>query len=310
MWYNYEMFKRTNPNIDRELEGTGGEGTPEAPIKNEIASKALMVINGDAKSDGRARAKDVLEIAGGSDGTIEVAGVKDINSKEAKEKFAAAMKAVKQAFGNFLKIDLDKIYFQMLPGDQVGEALEGKILLDPIMLKHPALRLAHLIAHEAAHIDLDTKNEGFIETFVKNRWEAKYGTGSTEEVYGQEVAKFEEFARQYNENRDMEKGLAEICELYNAENYEGIYDGYEENWINGLSNESAREEAFENFRTVFPELKFKPGEAYESGVSDKSKWGSWTLIQPQEDVKSPQPDDNVVDMAKYKVKAAKKKLTG
>ena len=46
------------------------------------------------------------------------------------------------------------------------------------------------------------------------------------------------------------KQLQEIYRLYDAEDFEGIFQGYEKNYIDGLESEAEQERAFEFFLSV------------------------------------------------------------
>src|SRR3990167_6042627 len=120
----------------RQLD-TGKNHRPSGFDETDVfANRALSILEGGGEGDGQAKAvlKDL------SRGEDSVDGQK-VESEQAIAAFNEALGHVKSVFKGKLNIDLDKIVFKKLYGNQVGEAREGKLVVDPIMLMHPAVRL-------------------------------------------------------------------------------------------------------------------------------------------------------------------------
>ena len=158
------------------------------------------------------------------------------------------------------------LYFKMFEGETVGEAKEGKVIIDPIMLMHPVHRLAHVIVHEYCHGN-DVENEGLVEARTRALME-KSGLLiegdelKTTEAYDVAVANFYNFANRVADGKDIPAVVEKIYGLYYSGNYEAIYEMYEKRYMNGLKNDEERNEAFEFFETVFPELAVKRAGLY------------------------------------------------
>lgn len=203
-------------------------------------------------------AKHALELlrGGKEKGATEVAGQKIISPEEAYANLKEALALVKKYFGDQLKIDLTDLQFRKFQGDIVGEATAEATLIDPIMLMHPAIRLAHVIAHELAHDNRKILNEGLVESYVH----LFFGEDGTEHGYTQAVEDFREFARRFAPEGDINSAVQKLYELYYAGDFEAIYEGYETNYINKLKAETDQDEAFLFFRRVFPELEYSSEE--------------------------------------------------
>lgn len=200
------------------------------------AKKALSVLSAEKKPG-----KKKVDIAG-----------QTVNPEKAYANLQEALGLVKQHFGKTLKIDLNDIQFRQFHGNLVGESTEKGTFVDPAMLMHPAMRLAHVIAHELAHKNKDITNEAVVEGFVH----LFFGHDGAEHVYEKAVEGFEEFAKRFDKNGDVKAGTEKVYKLYYKGNFEKIYEGYEENYMNGLETIAEKQKAFELFKEVFPELDY------------------------------------------------------
>ena len=150
---------------------------PIADAENVTAKDALGVLEA-AAADQADAGKRTLTLAG-----------QTVDPEQAYKNLEEALKVVKSVFGGKLKVDLSDLQFQKFHGDMVGESTETATLVDPIMLMHPAMRLAHVIAHELAHDNKKILNEGLVESYV-HLW---FGEDGAEGVYDAAVENFKEF---------------------------------------------------------------------------------------------------------------------
>ncbi len=193
-------------------------------------------------------------------GDSEIAGQKIKNPEQAYKNLEFALSKVKEYFSGTLKIDLSDIQFQKFRGDIVGESKESGTFVDPIMLMHPAIRLAHVISHELAHQNDTIQNEGLVESYV----EQFFGDTGIEHIYDEALNNFTEFAKRFDSSNDAPSATKKIYELYYQGKFESIYKGYHDNYIKNLKTEKEKNEAFKLFRIVFPELEYagkkRPGD--------------------------------------------------
>lgn len=202
--------------------------------KDLTLKRALKVLDGRAKPD------------------LKIAGQRVDNPKEAYAKLQEALKLVKTYFKKNLKIDLNDLKFRQFHGDMVGESTKEGTYVDPVMLMHPAMRLAHVIAHELAHRNKAIMNEGLVEGYV-DQW---FGHDGANHGYEASVEKFKEVAKKCDKKGDVKTGTETLYELYYKGKFEGIYELYEENYMNGLKTVGEKQEAFRLFKEVFPELDY------------------------------------------------------
>lgn len=238
LWYNYPMATEDKRTI----------GAPENPGERVTGDHAIDT--GTAVTAQRA----LKLLQGGK--TAEVAGQKITSPEQAYANLKEALALVRKYFGDKLKIDLTDLQFRKFQGDIVGEATTEATLIDPIMLMHPAVRLAHVIAHELAHDNRKILNEGLVESYVH----LFFGEDGTEHGYTQAVEDFSEFAGRFAGKGDLNASVQKLYELYYAGDFEAIYEGYEQNYINELKTEAEQDEAFLFFRQVFPELEYSSEE--------------------------------------------------
>lgn len=222
--------------------GNVGESPDGPEVKARVtADEALDVL--------KAATTDNAEV--GKAAPLQLAG-QTVDPERAYKNLEEALKVVKTYFGGKLKIDLDDLQFQKFHGDMVGESTETATLVDPIMLMHPAMRLAHIIAHELAHDNKKILNEGLVESYV-HLW---FGEDGAEGVYDAAVENFKEFAKRFDAGGDAKAGTEKAYELYYNGQFAKLYEGYEANYMNGLVSDDEKDDAFEFFRKVFPELKY------------------------------------------------------
>ncbi|MDA1060501.1 MAG: hypothetical protein O3B47_01775 [bacterium] len=193
---------------------------------------------------------------------VVVASVK-INARESYEKFKQALALVKQHIGRAVDIDLSKIEFQKLEGNLVGESIERATLLDPEIFRHPVFVIAQIVAHELLHKNTRIPNEGLVQAAV----EMVFGKHpDIEHSYSELVSNFGKFAVMFDENGNKEAGIEAIYRLYDAEDYEGIFERFKNGFKrNKILSDEDQDKAFDFFHQVFPELECdgqKPG--YES----------------------------------------------
>lgn len=226
--------------------------------KTVTAERALKLLKGGMEA-GAARQAERREIA----------GQKVIEPLRAYNNLQEALKLVRGYFGKDLKIDLNDIQFRKFHGHMVGESTKEGTYVDPIMLMHPAVRLAHVIGHELAHKNKRVVNEALVEGYVH----LFFGHDDAKHGYEKAVGKFEEFAGKFEKNGDMKKIAARIYELYYTGRFEEIYQQYKKNYIDGLKSEKDEDKAFELFREVFPELHYVESGEFEMknmrGAGDK-----------------------------------------
>ena len=223
--------------------------TPEIPGENledqreETSSAAL------AASDSLQGASDLLKA-----GEKEIAGQEIKSPEKAYENLKFALGKVTNCLSNNDKFNIDPndIYFKQLEGNAVGQSTEEKTLIDPILLLHPATRLAAVIVHELGHQNDQIQNEGLVEAFAESFFQS---TG-VEHSYNVEVDNLKEFASLFDTNLSEENAIRKIYDLYYEGNYEEIYTTYLKNHINNLDSDQKKDEAFTLFKTVFPELDY------------------------------------------------------
>lgn len=220
-----------------DIETALGGGAP-------TAERVLKVLQGGA--------------AGHSAKKVEVAG-QAVDPQQAYENLRTALDLVKSRGAGFLRVSLDEISFRKFHGNVVGESGKEGVQVDPIMLLHPAYRLAHVIAHEAAHDRNEIQNEGLVESYIQ----LLFGEENPGEVYENAVNNFAEFAKRCDSDRNAERATKLIYQLYYSGGYEKIFEMYEENYIETLATDKEKDEAFKFFMLVFPELEYdgseKPG---------------------------------------------------
>lgn len=192
-----------------------------------------------------------------ADGVIEV--VEGLTAKRAlaliedpeRVNLEKAIDLVNKRFGGRLKVNLNDIIFKRLAGNRIGEASAEGTVIDPIMLLHPAVRLAHVIAHELAHQKGEVDPEGMVESYVA----LFFPEGDLEHSYDQAQIDFQKLAERMKVNESKDGMIEQIYEWYAEERYEEIYQRYADTYMSGLESDAKKEEAFSFFLNVFPELE-------------------------------------------------------
>lgn len=249
------MANRTqNPELDADELEKGPEGADIEAASALTAKKTLKVLEG-----------------GKSGQPVEVAGRKFENPQKAYQKLQEALKYVKSYFGRNLKINLDEISFKKFQGDIAGESTEHGAFINPIMLMHPAMRLAHVIAHELAHNKAKIMNEALVESYVHEF----FGEDGMGDKYELAVDQFREFAKKCSGKESSKKAVEKMYELYYSGRFEKIYEMFEKNYMKGLKTEEEKDAAFKKFKDVFPELHYvskqeKPGYFGLKGLTSKT----------------------------------------
>ncbi|MEK7672267.1 MAG: hypothetical protein AAB373_00125 [Patescibacteria group bacterium] len=215
---------------------------------------------------------------------VEIAGVKVEDPVKAYENLEGALKVVEGYFGSRHDIKLEEIHFEKLPGNQVGEAKEDGIYIDPVMMMHPMRRLAHVMAHEFAHDKKNIMNEQLTESYVE-LWFKGEGDEDIEHGYEKAMESFKEFAEVFDKNGDLQKGILRIYDLYYKHDFHTLYKEFEVNHLNKLETEEKKDEAFTLFQTAFPELSY---------VADEEKSGKFGLR------KLPTKNADVIDLDAYR----------
>ena len=108
-----------------------------------------------------------LDIAQGKTMAETKAALAENNPEVAKN-----LERVLKIVGRYLNFDENDIYFKNFSGDTVGEATRKGVIIDPIMLMHPANRLAHVLIHEILHAKGDVENDGLVEACTKTLLES------------------------------------------------------------------------------------------------------------------------------------------
>lgn len=185
---------------------------------------------------------------------VNVAGL-DVDAETAKQNFQSALKILQEK----LHVNKNDLYFKQFEGETVGEAHEGKIEIDPIMLMHPAVRLAHVIAHEISHrggaVDNDTVVEAFLQTlgFFEN-------DGVTlSKKYTDALDKFPKFVDCVAGGETKKAVVEKLYKYYYTGEYEKIYELFEKNHLDTLKTDAEKDAAFVLFQEVFPELEVTSG---------------------------------------------------
>lgn len=183
----------------------------------------------------------------------EVAGYHLDDPERACANLNKALELVRTRMGHiFHDIDLERIHFKVFSGNIVGESTEEGIDIHPKMLLHPAIRIAHVIAHELAHGGKDVEREDLVERAVQ----IFFGDSDLKHVCDDKMGKLEELAAKFDEDGDVDRGIEAIHALYYRQDFDGLYAQYHKNAIAPLKDDGARDEAYALYRDVFFELDY------------------------------------------------------
>jgi hypothetical protein len=203
------------------------------------------------------------------DGGSQLLGVK-LDAQEAVANFNQACELVR-IYGNDVDLKVEDLTFESLKGNMVGEARVDGVYLDPEILRYSPIIQAKIIYHELRHCNKDMMHEGITEGGA----ELKFGKDDVSHPYVEQVANYLKFAAMFDEGNSAEAGDSKIFGLYKARNIESIYVGYKKNHMDALESDAEKDEAFDFFTEVFPELRYggnkpKPGDFDLKDVETKS----------------------------------------
>lgn len=274
---------------------------------NDLMGKEVRKEDAVSSAASDTGAEVLRKLAGAAANTdVEVAGER-VNARESHARFKEALGLVKQHLGNVVDVDLNKIEFTKLGGNIVGEAVERATLLDPAIFRHPAFVIAQVVAHELLHKNTRIPNDGLVQAAV----ERVFGKSTdVQHTYEKMVTDFRELAARFNQHGDSDAGIQEIYRLYDREDFEGIFERYEKNYISRLDSEEERDRAFEFFLSVFPELEYdgeKLGYATVKVLEDKEAASSDSGASNEGAKESEgEAGGEVVDLAAYRKRVADK----
>ncbi len=154
--------------------------------------------------------------------------------------------------------DPKDLFFKSLPGNAVGESTKEGTNVDPIMLLHPARRLAHVIGHEAAHRNLKVPNEGLVEVYLRAIGLVDDGhadAAKTTPKYDAALAGFSEFLTKMAKDGNTDAVAVEVYNLYYKSDYGKIYEMYNRMHVSTLPP-AEQDGAVKFFWEIFPELEY------------------------------------------------------
>lgn len=231
--------------VERKLEGViEAEKAPEKTVQSPSLAEVLTSLQ---KATGKAAEPESLPLV--------VAGVEIPDTNVALKNIEEALSLLPEC----VKPKPDDVFFTSLPGNKVGESTAEGTKIDPIMLLHPAHRLAHVIAHETAHRNNTVPAEGLVEAWLRAIGvveTGKDGEVKTTEKYDKALALFYKFIENISEGRDKNAIIIEIYNLYYNGEYEKMFQMYNGMLDQGLS-EKEKDNAVELFWDVFPELEYE-----------------------------------------------------
>lgn len=212
-----------------------------------VGEHALSVVSGTGGAS-----KD------GKETTLSVDGVK-IDTQKARENVEHALGILCQHF----TVDKNRIKLKTLSGNAVATTDASGISIDPIIIAHPGL--VHALLHEGAHKGGKVGDEALVEGYARAIGYGEHNNLPVTKEYEDALSHFYELVGKIlrGENRqsvspesDEFKGkVVEIYGLYEAEQYEGIYELYEREYMRKLETEEEQDEGHKFFFTVFTELK-------------------------------------------------------
>lgn len=183
----------------------------------------------------------------------DVAGYHLDDPERACANLNKALGLVRARMGHiFTDIDLERIRFKVFSGNVVGESTEEGIDIHPKMLLHPAIRIAHVIAHELAHGGKNVEREDLVERAVQ----IFFGDSDLKHVCDDKMGKLEELAAKFDEDGDVDRGIEAIHALYYRQDFDGLYAQYHKNAIAPLKDKKTQEAAYDLYRDVFFELDY------------------------------------------------------
>lgn len=172
---------------------------------------------------------------------------RDVDPEKAFANMETAMGLVNTKIGHITDLlTLQNLHFKFFEGDIVGESLDsGEVVMDPIMLMHPAMRMAYALAHELFHQNKKVRNEALVDAMARIYFPA----GVMESVY--DSKKMIDFAATAGIK------VEDLYKMYFKGQYDEMFNMYTEGYakIHG-PNEQNMEVALQGFRALFPELNY------------------------------------------------------
>lgn len=209
---------------------------------------------------------------------VDIAGEK-VDPEVAYENLKEALELV----GDFLNFDPNDLYFQKFCGETVGEARGEKIIVDPLMLMHPAARLAHVIAHEKAHMEGDVDLDSLVESYISTLGFVQNDGAILSPKYISAQENFHEFINRIADGKTVDETVEKVFNLYYRGKFDQIYALYDDKYIQKLGTKEEKDEAFAFFKTVFPLLEVTEGEfSTENVVTRATEEYGLTQEEPDE----------------------------
>lgn len=236
LWYNYPMAEQKDPqNLGLEArEGGNVIPFPQARQTQEAVSKTLE----ESKAEGAKTLKDYLE-------ELEKEKGNPVSAERLRK-----LKLILIFLGKYVKVSTDKILLKKLGGDAVGEAHQGFVEIDPVLLKQDDLSIfTHTLFHEyGVHLMKGIDNEGMTEV------ETMRVTGDKAMDYEAETENVLQVVGLLNEDKD--KAILRAVELYSNEKYDDLFEEFAEKYAEKYPEKVAQnsDAALNTFQLAFPEL--------------------------------------------------------
>ncbi|MBT3704328.1 hypothetical protein HOG17_00945 [Candidatus Peregrinibacteria bacterium] len=169
----------------------------------------------------------------------------------------------------FVEVDPEKIKLVKLPGNEVGEAGETTIKIDPVLFDNNALTadnmvmVRHALLHELFHMEKDIDNEGLVELAS-----SRAALDKIQDYHSEvnRVAHVVGFIGAHFHSGDRNAALTEVLDLYTARKYDGeggLYPKFVEAYHASAEGQEALaknpDAAEKVWHLAFPELKFDDG---------------------------------------------------
>jgi hypothetical protein len=169
----------------------------------------------------------------------------------------------------FVEVDPEKIKLVKLPGNEVGEAGETTIKIDPVLFDNNALTadnmvmVRHALLHELFHMEKDIDNEGLVELAS-----SRAALDKIQDYHSEvnRVAHVVGLIGAHFHSGDRNAALTEVLDLYTAKKYDGeggLYPKFVEAYHASTEGQEALaknpDAAEKVWQLAFPELKFDDG---------------------------------------------------
>ncbi|PIR55444.1 hypothetical protein COU74_01145 [Candidatus Peregrinibacteria bacterium CG10_big_fil_rev_8_21_14_0_10_36_19] len=197
---------------------------------------------------------DAISKLEASNDNVEIAGEVFDDKTTVYLNLKAAMEAVQEIHPN---ANLDKIYLQKFNGGIRGESRENGTYIDPREALNLS-RLIHTILHEVSHQDGRLASEPVVDAYARAK-AAVLGyniAGDVSEEYKADLDSYYEWLENVKDpNESVQDAAIRFYEMYDLENYEGIFEAHERIYKN--MDAAAQDAAFEKFQKAFPDLDWK-----------------------------------------------------